>query len=143
MNTGLLDVNVLVALTDPQHMHHEAAHGWWMAGGSENWATCPITENGFVRVSSHPSYPNRPGDAVVVLATLRRLCDLPGHRFWPDDVSLRDALTRSVALTHGQVTDAYLLSLAVHHSGYLVTFDRRVQAAIVPGGADATLVIPA
>jgi len=137
----LLDVNVLLALTDPQHLLHEAAHRWWQDWGNAAWATCPITENGFVRVASHPSYPNRSGEATVALAILRQLCSLPGHHFWADNISLREAMEPDAALTHGQVTDAYLLGLAVHHGGRMATFDQRVVASAVRGGVDVLEVI--
>lgn len=141
MTAYLLDVNVLVALADPGHVHHDPAHAWFARRGSRAWATCPLTENGFVRVASHPSYPNRPGDASVVLGMLRRSCSLGGHEFWPDDVSLREALTRGAALTHAQVTDVYLLALAATHGGRLATLDAGIPSSVVPGGAKALEII--
>ena len=142
MTVYLLDVSVLLALTDPMHIHHEAAHRWFAAVGRFAWATCPFTENGFVRVLSHPSYPNRPGDAVVTLDILRQFCAADGHRFWGADVSIRDVLRPGAVITHAQVTDAFLLGLAVRHGGKLATFDQRIPAAAVPGGADALEPIP-
>lgn len=142
MSAYLLDVNVLIALSDPMHVYHEAAHRWFSSEAESAWATCPITENGFVRITSHTSYPNRPGDAVVVLDLLRRFCSHPGHRFWPGSVSLRQILPADRAFTHAQVTDAYLLGLAVQQSGRLATFDRRLAAAVVPGGVDALTLVP-
>jgi toxin-antitoxin system PIN domain toxin len=138
----LLDVNLLIALSDPMHVHHDVAHRWFASVGAAAWATCPITENGFVRITSHAAYPNRPGDAVVMLDLLRRLCAHPGHRFWPDSVSLREILQAGTALTHAQVTDAYLLGLAVQQGGRLATFDRRFAAAAIPGGVDALTLVP-
>jgi predicted nucleic acid-binding protein len=88
MTTYLLDVNVLIALSDPMHLHHDAAHRWFGSHGKESWATCPITENGFVRIASHPSYPNRPGDTPVVLSLLRQMCAVEGHHFWPDGITI-------------------------------------------------------
>jgi uncharacterized protein len=82
MTVYLLDVNVLLALSDPMHVHHLATHHWFAAVGQFAWATCPLTENGFIRVASHPSYHNRPGDAMAVLAILRQFCAADGHRFW-------------------------------------------------------------
>jgi toxin-antitoxin system PIN domain toxin len=139
----LLDVNVLLALSDPMHVHHDAAHHWFADRGRSSWATCPITENGFVRVASHPAYPNRPGDVPAVLAVLRQLCGLPGHRFWSDDVSLRELLGPGAVVTHGQVTDLFLLGLAVHHKGRLATLDGRIPTAAVRGGARALELIAA
>jgi toxin-antitoxin system PIN domain toxin len=138
----LLDVNVLLALADPAHLHHDAAHRWFERNAAVGWATCPITENGFVRVASHPEYPNRPGDAQVVLELLRGACARDDHRFWPDSISLREAVVRDRALTHGQLTDVYLLALAVAHGGRLATFDRRIPVEVVDGGREALVVIP-
>ncbi len=143
MTVFLLDVNVLIALADPMHVVHEAAHHWFAAEGRHGWATCPLTENGFVRVASHPSYPNRPGDASALLTILRDMCAGPGHAFWPDDVSLRDIVRPGAVLTHGQATDVYLLGLAVHHGGRLATFDRHLAATLVEGGPEALATVPA
>jgi uncharacterized protein len=139
----LLDVNVLLALSDPMHVHHDAAHRWFASKGRSAWATGPITENGFVRVASHPSYPNRPGDAPAVLAILRQLCALAGHQFWSADVSLRDLLRPAAVVTHAQVTDVFLLGLAAHRAGQLATFDARIPTATVLGGAKALELVPA
>jgi hypothetical protein len=83
-------VNVLVALLDPLHTQHDAAHGWFAAEGHRHWATCPLTENAVPRIVGHPRYPNSPGSPTPVPAALAAMCTLPGHEFWPDDVSLRD-----------------------------------------------------
>jgi uncharacterized protein len=139
----LLDVNVLLALSDPMHVHHDAAHRWFAGPGRSAWATCPITENGFVRVASHPSYPNRPGDAPAVLAILRQLCAVESHWFWSDDVSLRDVLRPGAVLTHTQITDVFLLGLAVHKGGRLATFDEHIPTATIQGGAKALELVPA
>lgn len=141
MTTYLLDVNVLLALADPMHVHHEAAHRWFGARGEQSWATCPITENGFVRVASHASYPNRPGDAPAVLDLLRQFCAAPGHCFWPDQLSLRELALPGALFTHNQITDIYLLSLAVGQGGKLATFDQRIAAGSVLGGKDALELI--
>lgn len=142
MSPHLLDVNVLLALVDPTHVHHDAAHRWFAARGDEAWATCPITENGFVRVLSQPSYPNRPGDAPAVLAILRQLCAAERHQFWSDDVSLREVVQPGAIVTHTQLTDVYLLGLAAHYGGRLATFDRRIPTTVVRGGAQALELIP-
>ena len=86
--TYLLDINLLIALTDPMHVHHESAHQWFAAKGSEAWATCPLTQNGFVRITSHPNYPNRPGDVPAVISILRQVCKSPGHHFWAENQSI-------------------------------------------------------
>ena len=142
MTTYLLDVNLLLALSDPMHVHHEVAHRWFADAGSQSWATCPLTENGYVRVASHPSYPNRPGDVSAVLAILHRFCAADGHQFWAEDVSIRKLLLPDVVLTHAHVTDVYLLGLAVRKGGKLATLDRRIPIVAVHGGAEAIEVIP-
>ena len=141
MTVHLLDVNVLLALADPQHIHHGAAHAWFASRGRNGWATCPLTENGFVRIASHPSYPNRPGEAPVALEMLRGICAAEGHAFWPDSISLRDAVTSDGSLTHSQVTDIYLLALAVANGGRIATLDQHIPASVVRGGPGAVEVI--
>jgi hypothetical protein len=143
----LLDVNLLLALSDPRHEHHEPAHRWFAAHcraghGQGAWATCPITENGFVRIASHPRYPNRPGDAAAALSILRRFCAAEGYQFWADDVRLRQALEPGEAVASAHVTDVYLLGLAARHGPKLATFDQRIPAAVVRGGPQALEMIP-
>jgi hypothetical protein len=143
VTTYLLDVNLLLALTDPMHIHHEVAHLWFVEKGQQAWATCPLTENGFVRIASHPNYPNRPGEAPVVLDILRQLCETPGHHFWTDNISLLQILAAGAIITHGQITDVYLLGLAVHRKGKLATLDQRIPSQAVRQGRDALeLIIP-
>lgn len=124
------------------HIHHESAHRWFAGEGRKAWATCPLTENAFVRIASHPNYPNRPGDAQAVLAILRQLCQAPGHRFWPDDISMRDFLDPAAVITHSLITDIYLLGLAVHRKGKLATFDRRISEEAVRGARNAIEHLP-
>ena len=137
----LLDVNVLVALFDPAHLHHDAAHGWFGAAREAGWATCPITQNGFLRVLSNPAYPGRRTTVADGADRLRRFLASGGHGFWPDDVSLVDAgLVEAVHLSgYREITDAYLLALAVRRRGCLATFDRGVRLTSVRG-ADASHV---
>jgi toxin-antitoxin system PIN domain toxin len=110
----LLDVNVLVALIDPAHVAHDPAHHWFAETGAASWATCPLTENGVIRVLGHPPYPNSAGSPAAVVPIVARLRTLPGHVFWTDDLSLMaSALVDSDRIaTPGQVTDTYLLALA-------------------------------
>jgi hypothetical protein len=133
----LLDVNVMVALIDPAHIHHEAAHEWFAREGHQQWATCPLTENGVVRIVGHPRYPGAPGPPAAIAVLLSRFCELAGHVFWPDDISLLDQkrIDSSRLLSHTQVTDTYLLALAHAHRGKLATFDRRLVTTAVSGGA--------
>ncbi|HUD62303.1 MAG TPA: TA system VapC family ribonuclease toxin, partial [Acetobacteraceae bacterium] len=134
--TFLLDVNVLIALIDPTHVSHGDAHRWFGQEGAADWATCPITEIGVLRIVGNPRYPNTPGSPAVVATVLDRLRTLPGHAFWPDDISLLDPrhadAERMLAST--QVTDTYLLALAVAHGGQLATLDRRLSVTAVHRG---------
>ncbi len=143
MTTYLLDVNVLIALVDPAHVQHEAAHGWFARQGQTAWATCPLTENGLLRIVGHVRYPNWPGTPAAVAGILGGLRALPGHVFWPDDISLMDAARVDPArLLHAsQVTDSYLLALAHAHSGQLATFDRKLVVDAVRGGVEALHLI--
>ena len=134
--TYLLDVNVLIALIDPAHVQHDAAHDWFAKQGKKSWATCPLTENGVMRIVGHTRYPNSPGTPAAVAQLMTGLCELPGHAFWPDDISLLDTkiLDASRLLSSAQVTDSYLLVLAIAHDGKLATFDRRLVVDAVRGG---------
>jgi toxin-antitoxin system PIN domain toxin len=119
----LLDVNVLVALAWDSHVHHQATRAWFADQGQDGWATCTLTEAGFVRVSSNPRALPAPISATAardVLAALRRA---GAHRFLETDVSLLDADVPVMA-THGEVTDTVLLVLARRHGTRLVTFDQ-------------------
>ena len=139
----LLDVNVLIALVDPAHVQHEAAHAWFASVGHSSWATCAITQNGLLRILGHPRYPNSPGNPGTLLPMLRSLCAHPGHAFWPDDITILDSglIAGNQLIQPGQVTDTYLLALAVQHGGRLATFDRKLVAATVTQGADALVLI--
>jgi len=141
--TYLLDINLLLALSDPQHVHHDAAHRWFADTGHQAWATCPLTENGFVRVASNPAYPNCPGTTPAVIAILQRLCKSKGHHFWSDDIRLPDVLEAQALLTHAQITDVYLLGLALHHHGKLATFDQHIPSnAVRRGGSGLEIILP-
>lgn len=139
----LLDVNVLIALIDPVHVQHDTAHEWFAAHGQQAWATCPLTENGVLRIVGHPRYPNSPGTPAAVAQLMSGLCALPGHVFWPDDISLLDArkLDMDHLLSSGQVTDSYLLALACAHGGQLATFDRRLVRDAVRDSAQGLCLI--
>ncbi len=143
MTVYLLDVNVLIALIDPAHVQHDAAHAWFEAQGHLRWATCPVTENGTVRIVSHPRYPGTPVTPATVATLLARFCALTGHEFWSDDISLLDEknIDTTRLLSHTQVTDTYLLALARAHGGQLATFDRRLVTAAVPGGTETLHLI--
>jgi toxin-antitoxin system PIN domain toxin len=131
---ALLDVDVLVALFDPAHLHHEAAHTWLREGREAGWATCPITENGFVRVVSHPDYPGNRVTVADAVERLSRFAESHDHHFWPDSTSLRRSSRIDTRLLdgHDRIRSAYLLLLAVQNEGCLVTFDPDVPLGAVP-----------
>ncbi len=138
---ALFDVNVLIALLDQAHPHHAAAHAWLKANIGHGWASCPITQNGCVRIMSQPAYPGaRPPGSVI--ERLREATMHPAHAFWPDDVSITDKRVTDSSRVHGarQITDTYLLALAVRHGGRLVTFDAGIALSAVPGATAANLV---
>jgi toxin-antitoxin system PIN domain toxin len=143
LTTFLLDVNLLLALTDPRHIHHTAAQRWFADGPNLSWATSAITENGFIRVASHPSYPNRPGDFAAVAGVLKQIRQFPGHEFWAEDVSILDVLEPGALVPSGQTTDVYLLGLAASRKGRLATLDGRIPTSAVKGGSTALEVVPA
>lgn len=143
MTTYLLDVNVLIALVDTAHVQHDAAHDWFAREGHTSWATCPMTENGLLRIVGNPRYPNSPGTPAAVAPILATLRALPGHVFWPVDVSLMDVglVDAQRLLAHGQVTDSCLLALACARQGQLASFDRRLVVDAVRGGAQALCLV--
>ena len=140
---ALLDVNVLVALFDPDHVHHDLAHDWFGDNGTPGWATCPLVENGFLRVLSNAAYPGGARRAADLVVRLRRFCGSGGHEFWPDEVSLRDPSLFNQAMLAGsrQITDVYLLGLAVKRHGRLVTFDWSIPVKAVVGATRDSLTL--
>lgn len=142
--TWLLDVNVLLALLDPAHTHHEAAHAWF-ATANTSWASCNLTQNGALRIMSHPHYGNAVASTALAAELVAELCSQSGHAYWPADLSLLDSpwIDRTRLLASDQVTDTYLLALAVQHGGRLATFDKRLVTGAVKGGAAALFLIPA
>ena len=138
---ALLDVNVLIALFDDGHSLHSKAIQWFAANAGEGWASCPITQNGCVRIMTNPGYRN----ALPVNAVVARLADACAHRvheFWPDDISILDARTVDTTRIHGprQLTDIYLLALAVRRGGRFVTFDAAISRSAVVGAQAGHLV---
>jgi len=126
----------LIALVDPGHIHHDRAHRWFSSKGAKAWATCPMTEKGVLRIVGHFRYPNSPGTPAAVATLLASLRELPGHAFWPDDLSLLDRRHINAArlLETAQVTDSCLLALAREHDGQLATLDQRpVADAVIDG----------
>ena len=142
---SLLDVNVLVALFDPDHVHHELAHDWFAGHGRHAWATCPITENGFLRVLTNPAYGATVGRVSDLAERFSRFRASEGHVFWEDSLSLLDAGTFdwTAGIGHRQLTDIYLLALARARGGRLVTFDRSIPLRAVQGATSRHLVVVA
>jgi toxin-antitoxin system PIN domain toxin len=139
---ALLDINMLVALFDAAHVHHKAAHAWMSRNQSLGWATCPITQNGCIRVISQPQYPGRLPVAEIV-RRLRAAIATKEHTFWPDSVSLCDSnlFAPSRILTPKWLNDIYLLGLAEKTGGRLVTFDRAIPLAAVPSAKARHLLV--
>ena len=129
-----------MALAWPNHVHHSRALPWFSANYEEGWATCPLTESGFVRVSSNVRVIPDARTPEQAIHLLRQIRELPGHTFWDDDVSPvdSDATAFEKVVGYRQVTDAHLLSLAMRRGGCLATFDRGVTelAADMPSAVD-------
>jgi hypothetical protein len=141
---ALLDVNVLVALFDPDHVHHEPAHAWFAIDREAGWATCPMTENGLVRILSKTAYTGTHATSDAIRSRLGTFCGSGDHVFWPDELSIRDERFRLSRVTHRQLTDVYLLALAAARAGRLATFDRSIHVgAVVEADEDSLAVIPA
>jgi toxin-antitoxin system PIN domain toxin len=139
---ALLDVNVLIALLDSDHTSHAVAFDWFSKHAREGWASCPISQNGCVRIMASGGYPNK----LPVSAVTKRLaeaCRANVHEFWPDAVSLLDPDIVDSSRIHGprQLTDTYLLALAVEHAGRFVTFDTGVSLAAVRKAKKENLVV--
>jgi uncharacterized protein len=151
----LLDVNVLISLVDPAHVRHDQVHGWFGRTGRKAFATCPITENGLLRIVGHPKYPNSPGPPNVVARALAAIRALPGHAFWPDSISLlssdgakdranggaNDEVYAALLSNHARVTDTYLLALARENKGQLATLDQKLATDAATLGSSALLLI--
>lgn len=136
----LLDVNALIALLSPDHLHHERMHLWFATHSSKGWATCPITENGAIRIMSQDALGAGRLQPSEVIAALRATSESQAehHRFWTDEISLTDPTLFRVEYIRSPklVTDAYLLGLAARHNAKLVSFDRTLPwQAIVNGTA--------
>jgi len=130
----LLDVNVLIALVDPAHVQHDQAHRWFSRVGHRGFATCPLTENGLIRIVGHPRYPNSPGPPSAVVQSLVTIRGLSGHKFWPDKISVADKafFASELLSSHSRVTDSYLLALANSNGGRLATMDQKLATEVVP-----------
>jgi toxin-antitoxin system PIN domain toxin len=127
MKPYLLDTNILIALAWPSHVHHQLCQRWFARRKRAGFRTCPLTETGFVRICSNPAFSKNAVSPIEALSLLRQITELPGHGFWPDDVSLVRAMGEVKSLSgHRQITDAYLLALAHTRQGVLATLDEGV-----------------
>lgn len=134
MSVHLLDANLLIALAWPQHVHHGTAHDWFSKVGRRAWATCPLTQLAFIRISSNPRIIPHAVAPREALEMLQRIIAVPGHEFWPDEVAPVEAATFAspAFVGHRQVTDAYLLALAQHRDARLATLDGGVGELVPP-----------
>jgi uncharacterized protein len=139
---ALLDVSVLLPLFDPGNIQHQRTKAWCSENAAAGWASCPLTQNGFVRIASQPGYP-RPARLIDALAVLGSQLAEPEHEFWPDDISITDEnlFDHGYILGPNQITDVYLLGLAVKRGGRLVTFDRGLPVKAVRGAENRHLVV--
>ena len=139
---ALLDINVLLALLDSDHVDHRRAKDWISGEIQHGWASCALTQNGFVRIISQPRYPS-PVSPFEAIERLRRATSTRHHEFWPCAISLLEDARIDSSHVHGprQVTDVYLLALAVEHGGRFVTFDRSIPLSAAPGARAEHLVV--
>jgi toxin-antitoxin system PIN domain toxin len=139
---ALPDVNVLIALLDEDHPHHDTAANWFVLNSELGWATCPLTQNGCIRILSQTRYPNSLSIGEVVEG-LRAVTLIKSHEFIADDVSLlnQGVVDVSSISSHRQLTDIYLLALAVEHDMRFVTLDRGVPLEAVSGASAERLVV--
>ena len=139
----LLDVNVLIAIVDSGHVHHQRAFVWFSDTARNGWATCPLTENGLIRILSNPRYVNSLGSVPPAAALLERLRQSPTHQFWPDEISLLDRGIFNIGAMRASqdITDIYLLGLAKSRSACLATFDRNIPADAVIDGKGSLLIL--
>ncbi len=140
---ALLDVNLLVALFDGDHPHHEVAHDWFGDSHADGWATCALTQNGLLRVLANPAYGAPISRPLDLVSHLSQFCASKHHVFWPDVVSLTDRKIFNPALIRGhrQITDIYLLGLAKKMGGYLATLDAGIPLGAVVGATRSTLSV--
>jgi toxin-antitoxin system PIN domain toxin len=138
----LLDANVLIAMGDPSHVQHGRAQRWFHSQPARAWATCPLTENAFLRIIGGVNYPGAIGSPQVLRSVLDQICSFPGHQFWTDDLSLREKKAFPTLPVAKHLTDIYLLALAVEHRAKLATLDKRIDPRLVLGGASAYFLIP-
>ena len=139
----LLDVNVLIAMAWPTHRDHQKVHEWLARHARDGWATCPLTQTSFVRILSNPAFSANALTPTDALTLLQANLAHPAHRFWADEVSMIDSLKllAQKLAGHQQVTDAYLLGLAIHKRGKLATMDRAVRTLLPDKSPERDFVV--
>jgi uncharacterized protein len=139
---ALFDVNLLLALLQPDHVHFDRAQDWWQANQHHGWASCPLTQNGFARIVSQQTYP-KPLTTAEAILRLAEQIERTDHVFWPDDISIADleVFDPSGILGPGQITDVYLLALAVKNGGRFATLDQSVSLRAVRGAETQHLAV--
>jgi toxin-antitoxin system PIN domain toxin len=139
---ALLDINVLIAVHDRDHVHHTLASEWLETHSQDGWASCPLTQNGFLRIMGQSAYSN-PQPLALLVQMLQSSTGPAFHQFWPDDISILDGLKFNHPHIHSprQLTDLYLLGLAVKNHGCLVTFDQRIPLSAVNGARPGHLAV--
>ena len=142
MKGYLLDTNVLIALLWPSHAQHDRAVKWFVRQRAKGWATCPFTEAAFTRIVSNPAFSRDAVQPREAMQVLRANTAAKDHSFWPDELPFADAVAFAGArlVGHQQVTDAYLLGLALRRGGLLATLDERIAALTEPGSAERKAV---
>jgi len=142
--TALADINVLLARFDRKHPHHQRVNDFFTKENISSIATCPLSENGFVRIFANPAYLTGPGNFGEALVQLQRIRNIPGHLFIPDDLSIGtpEAFLNISNIGPRQLTDLYLLALAVRHKTSFVTLDEKIPAHLVKGGPASCVIIP-
>lgn len=142
----LLDVNVLIALAWPSHLHHNQAHAWFEKNSAHGWVTCPITQLGFVRVSSNAAIIREAVTPKEAMNVLEQMIALKHHVFWPDSLGFTAKdVPCDLLVGHRQITDAYLLGLCKKNGGRLATLDQKITALVSAGSAwknSIELVLP-
>ena len=142
---NLLDLNVLIALTEPEHIHRQKAERWFLSTGRDNWGVCPLTEAGFIRITTNPAMQAGAITLQRAIAILEALRAHPGYHYWPiTDAESWVAVTARFATRisgHQQITDAYLLGLAIKQDGVLVTFNRGLKYMAGPQFSRNLLVL--
>jgi toxin-antitoxin system PIN domain toxin len=144
VKTALLDVNILTALFWPAHEHHALAHAWFRRRGHARWATCPLTQLGFVRLVTNPAFSRDALSPVEAIALLSQNVGHAQHDFWSESLPLQQAVRGMEPRLHGfrQLTDAYLLALAHQRKGMLATFDQGLRSLAHDQFSSALDIVP-